>query len=709
MAWGSESLFVGRLPELRQFEEVLRDPKGQAVLVIGSEGIGKSALLSKMAECAFTHSRLRCGYVGYEITPVKSPNSLMEEMMHHAFEAAALKEPSINHTEKKKRQWRSFFNAFFSLAERQVDLISALRYEPKQDIYGQFLERLNFLSQNMPEQGRGILFIDTGVGVEASFDESWASVFQDIPPKIKIIFAQRPFKALPVGMERSSSLDIPNTVRIHLDALDEKAVNDLVEAYARFLQVSAQEIRKALSLYKGHPYALSAALEMLRDGEMIPNLPIDPKPESVADAQWNRVGMEYGFDAVRLFEAISVLDDLVPHELLCEVSTLSPANVRALVDRRFLNHLVRKDGDGTQIYHGIFRDHILGSMEKEDWIRYQRRAVDAYRRRIYHGKGTDELATRNLIKHLLQVAPPNEVIYTFINESAPRLIHLGLYETAIDYTRQLLKLNAASDKVIEATLKGNLGVIYRSQGRLDLAEQMQRRALDINRKNGNMKGMAYGYVNLGDIYLLNGKLNYAKSMYFNGLNISNKVRDVMGVVNACNGLGKIYLESGDLANAERSFHQALEINEKMNRLDGAAVQLCNLGLAFQKGKEYEKARDMYARALEIHEKLGDLEGMADNYYNMGVLYRQLDDFAQAEKMHEHALELFERMGNLKGMADVYVNLAGIYIALVDYRKAKKRISSALNLYKRLNIRDMAAKMANWLDSLPEQTEQSPPE
>jgi tetratricopeptide (TPR) repeat protein len=706
MAWGSDSLFVGRLPELHQFEEILREPKGQAVLVVGSEGIGKSALLSKMAECAFTHSKLRCGFVGYEITPVKSPNALMEEMMHHAFEAAALKEPAINHTEKKKRQWRSFFNAFFPLSERQLELVSALRYEPKHDIYGQFLERLNYLSQNMPQEARGILFLDTGVGVESGFDDSWNAVLQELPPKIKIVFAQRPYQGLPVGMENSRSVDIPHAVKIQLDALDEKAVNDLVEAYSRFLQISAQEIRKALSLYKGHPYALSAALEMLRDGEIIPHLPVDPTLESVADAQWKRVGVEYGYDAVRLFEAFAVLDDLVPHDLICEVSTLSPANTNSLIDRRFLNYLVRRDGDGTRIYHGIFRDHILDCMEKEDWMRYQRRAVEAYRRRIYYGKGTDELATRNLIKHLLQVAPPNEVIYTFINESTPRLIHLGLYESAIDYTKQLLKLNGTSDKIIEATLKGNLGVIYRSQGRLNLAEQMQRKALDLNRKNGNMKGMAYGYINLGDIYLLNGKLNFAKSMYFNGLNISNKVRDVMGVVNACNGLGKIYLETGDLANAERSFRQALEINEKMNRKDGVAVQLCNLGLTFQRSKEFQKASEMYARALEIHRQLGDLEGMADNYYNMGVLNRQLEDFPEAEKMHRHALELFEQMGNLKGMADVYVNLAGISIALVNYKKAKEDIANALNLYKRLNVKDMVEKMCNWLDSLPDGVEQN---
>jgi len=700
MPQNAKSPFVGRLEELNQFEEVLKDPQGQAVIVVGSEGIGKSALLHKMAQCAATHSGLQCGFVGYEITPVKSPNALIEEMLHHAFDAVSLLGQS-NGPLNRMTQWNSFFRAFFPLDDKKKELATALRYEPHEDICGQFLERLEYLSTNMPDEARGLLFLDTGIGMKERLDDVWVNVFHDLPPKIKVVFAQRPHKALPVGMERHSALNLSNVIKISLDVLDDAAVMDLVERYGHYLQIPPGDIHKALTLYQGHPYALSAALEMLRDGEKMSRLPDKSSLESVSEAQWRRVGEEYGYDAVRLFEAFAVLDDFVPIDVASEVSTLSSTNIKTLIQRHFLEYLIKKDGEGNQIYHGILRDHILGSMENPDLYKYQKRAVEAYRRRIYSLHGGNELATRNLIKHMLEVTKTNEVIYTFINECTPRLINLGFFQTAIDYTNQLLRLRDSSDKIVEATLKANLGVIYRSQGRLNRAEQMQRNALDINRKIRNLKGMAYVYINLGDIYQMRGKLTYAKSMYFHGLNLSTKLKDVMGVVNACSGLGTIYLEMGDLANAERTFKQALNLNEKLGRLDGMATQYGNLGVIYQKKGEYERARDMYGQSLEIHQELGNLEGIADNLYNLGVMYRQLDDYSNSEEMYNQALEKFEQVGNHKGMADVYVNLAGMKIARVNYRKAKEYINKARELYSRLSLTSMVKKMDDWISSLPD--------
>ena len=37
-----ENLFVGRRDELKLWEKVLSDPQGQAVLVVGQQGMGKS-------------------------------------------------------------------------------------------------------------------------------------------------------------------------------------------------------------------------------------------------------------------------------------------------------------------------------------------------------------------------------------------------------------------------------------------------------------------------------------------------------------------------------------------------------------------------------------------------------------------------------------------------------------------------------------------
>ena len=69
-------IFVGRKAELEKFKEVLKNPKGQAVLVIGQAGMGKTWLVNKMTEIAENHPELKCGWVRYEPTSNDSVDAL---------------------------------------------------------------------------------------------------------------------------------------------------------------------------------------------------------------------------------------------------------------------------------------------------------------------------------------------------------------------------------------------------------------------------------------------------------------------------------------------------------------------------------------------------------------------------------------------------------------------------------------------------------
>ena len=74
-------IFVGRKAELEQFKEVLEDLKGQAVLVVGEAGMGKTWLVNKMAEIAENHPELKCGWVRYEVTKEDSVDSRLAIMI----------------------------------------------------------------------------------------------------------------------------------------------------------------------------------------------------------------------------------------------------------------------------------------------------------------------------------------------------------------------------------------------------------------------------------------------------------------------------------------------------------------------------------------------------------------------------------------------------------------------------------------------------
>ncbi len=70
---------------------------------------------------------------------------------------------------------------------------------------------------------------------------------------------------------------------------------------------------------------------------------------------------------------------------------------------------------------------------------------------------------------------------------------------------------------------GNLGLIYRSRGELDRAEEMHKKSLAINEKLGRQEGIAIQYCNLGLLYRTPGELDRAEDMLKKSLVLSKAV------------------------------------------------------------------------------------------------------------------------------------------------------------------------------------------
>ncbi|MHC4173150.1 MAG: AAA family ATPase [Planctomycetota bacterium] len=148
-------IFVGRKAELEQFKKVLKNPQGQAVLVLGQAGMGKTWLVNEIAEIAENHPELKCGWVRYEVTPTDSVDSTIALMMDNAFEAAQVTEGSFDGTERRTQQWKALLNII-----KIGDLVMSLKRDPAKNTREQFLERLELISKQMPKNGRAIFVID---------------------------------------------------------------------------------------------------------------------------------------------------------------------------------------------------------------------------------------------------------------------------------------------------------------------------------------------------------------------------------------------------------------------------------------------------------------------------------------------------------------------------------------------------------------------
>jgi len=488
-------LFVGRKPELARFKEVLAEPAGQAVVVVGQAGMGKTWLINKMAQMAANDGQLKCGWVRYEVTPTDSVNSTMALMIDHVFEAAQVQEGSFDGTPGRLEQWRAFLNVF-----NIGDLVMSLRRDPQRNTRDQFLERLRLISKRMPSDGRAIFVIDPEKYMQLDSEQSWALVVKDLPDKIKLIFAQRTEDVL---VESGTFGRLDNVVHIppnRLVELGEGEVEELLNLRAGEVGASQKELRGALAGYKGHPFAIQAALDLVKAGTRPSELPQDPA--GIAEEQWKKVAQK-GTDAVFLFEAYAILEVSVPNEVVEAVSGLGPATRKGLLSDDYLGGLVRKEAGGRRIYHAILSDYILGQTGEDEKTKYHRRAVDIYQKRLKADARPDALAATRLSEHVLATEGEETFVNVFVNECGKALINLGLLDTAqSSFLRALEMVEDESEE--KAVLSGNLGLIYLKRGELDKAEEMFLRVLKIEDKLGRPDSIANSYGNLGALYKRRG-------------------------------------------------------------------------------------------------------------------------------------------------------------------------------------------------------------
>jgi len=747
MSTSAQCVFFGRQDELQQWRDVLASPKGQAVLVTGPWGMGKSALLRQMAQVAESYPDLHCGSVLYEPVPTDAVEATMELMLGDAYDAANLIAGSFAPTEERRRQWAALFKAVLPQGNEIVELVQALNYAPTRLIRKQLAERLRHISNAMDENGRAVFFIDPDNYLPDNSADAWRQLINKLPDRFKIVFAQRSDGVLVHNDNFQRLATQGSLVRIpegELAYLDEDSVRQWAETRAADLNRSSEQLHDAVAKYHGYPFSIDAAFRLIGQGYEPADLPDDP--EALAAELWKEVlgrCRESGRDdAAHLLCAHAILEVPVPDELAQTVAGLDEIGHSALLDDPLVGGLLPETGRGRAIYHYVFRRYITNCLSEPDALAYHQCAIRAYRDMLAAEGPPDERAVTRLPEHVRTVEGDAAWVRCFVEECVGPMLTLGLYASAVETSHRALDSDAVTSvSKEEAVLCGNLGLIYRKRGELEEAERMHRRALEIDEQLGRRKGIAsaYGnlgllywtrgdldeaermccraldieeqlgrregmanaYGNLGLIYQMRSDLDEAEKMYHQALDIDEQLDRSEGVANAYGNLGLIYWTRGDLDEAERMHRRALEINEQLGWLEGMANAYGNLGLVYQMRSDLDEAERMYCRALDIEEQLSRREGMASVYGNLGLIYQARGDLEEAEKMHRWALEINEQIGRRRGIASQYGNLGEIHKVRGDDAKARRLWLKARDLYEQIGMPPMVEKIDGWLTELPE--------
>jgi tetratricopeptide (TPR) repeat protein len=674
----STPIFVGRQDELDQFDKVLRDPGPRVALVVGQQGMGKTMLVERMMRAAENHPQLKCGAVRYKVAPTDSVDSVLELMLAHAYDAAAQTEGSFAPTERRRKQRQALSNVLVPV-RILVELGRSLIHEPARDVRDRFLKRVELVSRRLPHNGRAVFVVDPEKYMAPNSDEAWAIVAGRLPPKVKLLFAQRPEDVL-VNSQAFNTLE--NLVKIPgggLEGLDQDAVDELIIARAPDTALPPDVLRDAVAPYKGHPYAVDAALRLIEAGTPPSDLP--PDPDGIAEAQWTKA-CALDERAIALFEAYAVLEVGVPDEVAEAVSGLSSKTRRHLLANAFLKGLLRDEAEERRIYHAILADYIRKQIEPGEADEYHERAIETYRARLSAEIKPDGLAAQRLPEHVLATQGESAFVLCFIDECGELLRSLGLYDTCVAFTKRGLGMVGAGS-IEEATLIGNLGLIYRDRGDLSGAESKHLEALAMHRQLGHDAGIAATYGNLGVIYGMRGAFDLAEDRHNKARAIYDKVGRPKGGADQCSSLGIVYRLRGEPDRAEQMHEEALAIYQRLGLPAGVAKEYSNLAAVWQARRNAEKAEELELQALAIHLKIGHPRGIAASYGNLGLIYRSQGDLERAESKHLEALKIVQELHCVDAIANQYGGLALVYGEKGDLEKAEDMQLKALALHEQV--------------------------
>ncbi|MBS4166818.1 hypothetical protein NEOC65_001915 [Neochlamydia sp. AcF65] len=231
----------------------------------------------------------------------------------------------------------------------------------------------------------------------------------------------------------------------------------------------------------------------------------------------------------------------------------------------------------------------------------------------------------------------------------------GSPETRGDIARRLFQFEEAENLYFLAK-KNNpqnsnafsaLGLIYKSQGKLELAAEYTQEALEIDLKlfGENHPHVVRNYNNLGLIYQEQGILDKAVDYIEKALTIGSKLfgENHRLVAVFYNNLAICYRTQGILKKSIEYTKRALLINTKIFGENHISVALLysNLGTLYQAQGFLDRAEEKVQKALKIIlEIFGQNHSIvASTYNNLGLIYKDQDILNQAAEYIDKALEI----------------------------------------------------------------------
>ena len=253
---------------------------------------------------------------------------------------------------------------------------------------------------------------------------------------------------------------------------------------------------------------------------------------------------------------------------------------------------------------------------------------------------------------------------------------LNSFSEAVSAYQRALALKAPPD--VQGTAHLHLGIVYKTQGELTLAENHLRQALAL------LPEIAEVHIHLGDVYVLQHRLKAAETAYREGIRLNPDHTE------SYYGLGRVSELQDRLQQAMEYYDAALIRNQYLPQVHyrraltyrrlGDSAQAAAAMTQFRHLKTYEDTLHEYREALYLNPNLPVL------YIKLGELHEAYSNLTAAVRVYETAIQVHPSyLPAYTHLGEVFIKQRAFEKAAVAYQKSTEIASDDPHTWLKLGV------------------------
>lgn len=655
--------FVGRLIEIPQLSNLLKDPDIRLLTILAPGGMGKSRLAIEIARKLETH--FDDGIFFVPLAPLES-----SEM---------------------------FLNYF-------ADVIGCILFEGKpidQQITDFFREKSTLLLLDNFEH-----LIDKA---------SWIRDLLASSPNLKVLVTSR----MPLNIEAETRFHLSGLAfpggELQTDLNSYSAVKLFLQSARRASPLFKPEkddwktIGEICRLVGGMPLGIEMAaawLEMLSLPEIVEEIRrglgiFESTRSDIPENQHNLYSVfEYSWKTLTdqerdLFPQLSIFRGGFTRSAAEAIVGISLRQLVGLVNRSLL---IRRPDDRFEI-HELLRQYGLEKLQSDPgkyrhvktcYAEFFCRKLDSWHEDLKTGRQHHAMleigADFENIRHSWEIAVRLERFDLVASAFAGLILYLiqrVRYDEAVslfEYADQNLPDETRKGARLLSWLTGHLVLLNATLGKLDQVEQLfQKHLSTVDQlgpiQTGEDKFAQAFHLYVKAIYLENrgDHFHLFKSLCLQSINLFQEVKEDWWCQVIYRDIGSTaWLIEMDLENADKYFHEALQIARKLNDHYGVAVTLEQLGwmTAYNKG-DLEQAEGYLLESSRIFHELDYTSSYIHHLTCLEQIANIKGHFREVLKLRQKHLDFLGKLGDPSGIAEMNMLLGETYHHVGDYDSAYK--------------------------------------